>query len=130
MLQMVTANELVPKLPALVTADESEKPDTAILRRIDIVLQFLSDQLEQRPYFGGEQISLADITVGAALPLTTRLGLSLQAHPTLSAWCDRVTARPAWQQTEPETEALNTWKRWLSLMRKRTRKQQQQLAKS
>ncbi|MGF1522784.1 MAG: glutathione S-transferase family protein [Leptolyngbyaceae cyanobacterium] len=124
MLQMVTANELVPKLPALVTMDESENPDTATLRHVNIVLQFLSDQLGQRTYFGGDQLSLADITVGAALPLTTRLGLSLQAYPLLAAWCDRVMTRPAWQQTEPEAEALRTWRRWLSLMNKRMSKRQ------
>ena len=119
MLQLVTANELVPKLPALVQADESEGPDTTTLQHINTVLQFLSDQLGQRTYFGDGQISLADITVGAALPLTTRLGLSLQNYPTLSDWCDRIMARPAWQQTEPDAEAFNAWRRWLFLMRKR-----------
>ncbi|MEM9006188.1 MAG: glutathione S-transferase family protein [Cyanobacteria bacterium P01_F01_bin.86] len=123
MVQMVTANEFMPKLPAIVTVNTSENSDQAALQHIRTVLQFLAEQLGQRTYFGGEQISLADITVGAALPLTTRLGLDLQAYPSLAAWCDRVMARPAWQQTEPGAEALNAWQRWISIMVKRRRRQ-------
>lgn len=122
MVQMVVANEFVPKLPAILAANASEEADDsdrALMRRIDTVLQFLSEQLGQLEYFGGDRISLADITVGAALPLTTRLGLSLKEYPTLAAWCDRVMARSAWQQTEPEAEALASWQRWVTLMAKR-----------
>lgn len=119
MVQMVIANEFLPKLPALVAAGDPSEIDEGTRRHTDTVLKFLVEQLSYARFFGGEQLSLADVTVGAALPLTTRLGLDLRAYPTLLAWCDRVMARPAWQQTEPDDEALQAWKRWISLMVKR-----------
>jgi glutathione S-transferase len=122
MVQMAIANEFMPKLPLLAAADTPADVDRATQKQIDTVLKFLVDQLSYAPYFGGDQLSLADIAVGAALPLTTRLGLDLLGYPTLLAWCDRVTARPAWQQTDPTDENLSQWKRWVALMVERHRR--------
>ena len=115
MIQMAIANELMPKLPALVFSGESTT-DRATLRQVSTVLTFLSAQLGTDNYFGGNRISLADITAGAALPLIERLGFDLQEYPAIGAWCVRVMEREAWRQTEPEAEALNAWKRWVTRM--------------
>lgn len=123
MVQMVIANELVPKLPQLVLLETQSSPEEAMQRHIDTVLRFLAEQLGHADYFGGTTLSLADITAGAALPLTVRLGLSLQDYPTLATWCDRIVSRPAWQQTDPAPAALTTWKRWISAMVKRKQRQ-------
>lgn len=122
MVQMVIANELMPKLPALVVSGTSPS-DRSTSRQVSTVLEFLSDRLGANDYFGGDSLSLADISAGAVLPLMGRLGFDLQGYPTIEAWCSRVTNRDAWRQTEPEAEALQAWKQWVTQMvRARTRR--------
>ncbi|NEQ47355.1 MAG: glutathione S-transferase family protein [Leptolyngbya sp. SIOISBB] len=125
MVQLVVANELMPKLPKLVFLASDDAPtDEAVLQHVETVFTFLAEQLGHANYFGGDRLSLADLTVGAALPLLQRLGVNLQAHPSLAQWCDRVSQRPAWQQTEPNEADLQAWQRWISLMIKRHQRHQ------
>jgi len=121
--QMVTTNELTPKLLGLVIASDSPEPDVATVEQITTVLNFLTQQLGDSAYFGGDDLSLADITAGTAFPLLTRLGVELQGHPAIASWYKRITARPSWQQTELDDNAFNTWKRFVSLMIKRRQRQ-------
>ena len=126
MVQLVIANELMPQLPGLVFANAdaaTSEADRTIPRQLETVLTFLSVQLGTDEYFGGDRLSLADVTAGAALPLMTRLGVSLQAHPSLAAWCDRLTQRAAWQQTDPDAASLAAWQRWITLMVQRKKRQ-------
>ncbi len=125
MVQLVTANELMPKLPKLVfLADDAAPRDAATWQHVETVLTFLTEQLGRADYFGGDRLSLADITVGAALPLLQRLGVNLQTPQALEQWCNRVSARAAWQQTDPSEEDLQSWQRWISLMVKRHQRRQ------
>ncbi|MEM8640016.1 MAG: glutathione S-transferase family protein [Cyanobacteria bacterium P01_G01_bin.54] len=125
MVQLVIANELMPKLPQLVFLTDADTPtDATTLQQVETVFTFLAEQLGDADYFGGDRLSLADITVGAALPLIRRLGVDFQHHQTLGQWCDRISDRPAWQQTEPQAEALQAWQRWISLMVKRHQRSQ------
>ncbi|MGF1497668.1 MAG: glutathione S-transferase family protein [Elainellaceae cyanobacterium] len=123
MVQMVVTNELTPKLPALVMAEASPEPDEATLQQVATVLDFLTEQLGDAAYFGGDNLSLADITAGTAFPLLHRLGIGFEGHPAIAAWYERIAARPSWQQTELDDAAFNTWKRWVSLMVKRRQRQ-------
>ena len=107
MTQMVVSNELMPKLPLLVFAGEATTTDRATVRHVSTVLQFLTEQLGAEEYFGGDRLSLADITAGAVLPTMERLGFALKDYPTLKTWSDRVSDRVAWRQTNPSAEALN-----------------------
>lgn len=112
MVQMVTVNELVPKLSFLINADQV--PLTQELsRHIETVLTFLNGELDEHPYFGGERLNLADITVGATIPVLHRMGLELNAYSSLQRWCQTITARPAWVETSPSDVALSLWKRWI-----------------
>jgi len=124
MVQMVTTNELTTKLPAIVLAQESEVPDEALLQHLATGFTCLQEQLGDADYFGGDRLSLADITAGTTIGLMVRLGVSLAGYPALAAWHERITSRPSWQQTEPNTESFDTWKRWISLRIKRYQKQQ------
>lgn len=125
MVQLVIANELMPKLPQLVFLASDDAPtDEAVLQQVETVFAFLAEQLGHADYFGGDRLSLADITAGAALPLLQRLGVSLQAQPSLQQWCDRVSQRSAWQQTAPSDADLQAWQRWISLMIKRRQRRQ------
>lgn len=126
MVQMVTANELTPKIPALVMVDDSPDRGEAALQHLVTVLDFFTQQLGDAAYFGGNELSLADVTAGTALPLFVRLGLELNEHPAIAAWYERLMAREPWQKTEPDEEAFRTWKRWVSLRIKRRRRQKGQ----
>ncbi|NEO27144.1 MAG: glutathione S-transferase family protein [Kamptonema sp. SIO4C4] len=128
MVQMVTINELTPKLPALVLSNESPDPDEATLQHLATLLNFLSEQLGDSAYFGGANVSLADITAGTAFPLMTRLGIELQNYPSLAAWYERIIARNSWQQTQLNEDAFQTWKRWLLLQIKRRQRQRAKAA--
>ncbi|MDB9315016.1 glutathione S-transferase family protein [Spirulina sp. CS-785/01] len=119
MVQMVTINELTPKLPALVMSRESPEGDEGLWQQIQTILGFLSEQLGNGAYFGGECLSLADVTAGTAFPFMTRLGVELQGYPTLAAWYDRILARESWQKSQFDEEGFDTWKRWLLLQIKR-----------
>ncbi|MGF1458066.1 MAG: glutathione S-transferase family protein [Leptolyngbyaceae cyanobacterium] len=122
MVQMVIANELMPKLPALVFKQDADRsPAADIQQQVNTVFTFLEGKLGPASYFGGDRLSLADITAGAVMPLLRRLGMTLSKYPQLNAWCDRLSARPAWQQTEPTAADLQAWQRWITVMVKRHR---------
>ncbi|NEQ32946.1 MAG: glutathione S-transferase family protein [Leptolyngbya sp. SIO4C5] len=123
MVQMVTVNELTTKLPALVLASEASGFDEPLSQHLATVLSFLDQQLGGATFFGGDRLSLADITAGATFPLLKRLGVEWQTYPAIAAWFERITARPAWQQTEPDEADFAIWKRWILLMIKRRQRQ-------
>lgn len=123
MVQMVTVNELTPKFPALVPSDEDGAVNPTVLTHVYTVFDFFNEQLANAPYFGGDRLSLADVTAGAAVPLLVRLGLSLHDYPAIATWHNRLMLRPAWQQTEADDASFNTWKRWIALMIKRRKRQ-------
>jgi glutathione S-transferase len=112
MIVMVVANELVTKTLKLVAAlAESE---AAAAELVQVPLSFLNQELGDRPYFGGSALSQADIVAGTAVPLIARLGLSLEPYPALAAWCNRITSRPAWQQTNPDDKGFAIWRRFVA----------------
>ncbi len=115
MVQMVTVNELVTRIPHLAVAPQPE----SWAEPLAPALTFLTAQLGQKDYFGENSLSLADIVAGATLPLMHRLGLPLENYPGLDQWRMRLMARPAWQQTAPSDEAFAQWKRWVGVMVKR-----------
>ena len=118
MIQMVTVNELVPKF--LVFANAEVQPvseDT--LAQTENIFRFLAEQLGESTYFGGDRLNLADIIVGATVPLLYRLGVSLQLYPNLDRWQKQITEREAWQMTNPSEEDFQSWRRWIQLMIKR-----------
>jgi len=123
MVQMVTTNELTTKIPALLMASDAPEPDKATFRHIATILDFFSEQLGDSVYFGGDNLSLADITAGAVLPLQIRLGVELKEYPAIAAWYERIMARESWQQTEPDDDSFKAWKKWVSFVIKRRQKQ-------
>jgi len=123
MVQLVTANELLPKLPAITLASETAHPDSTLSAQLGTVFDFFTIELGDADYFGGDRLSLADITAGAIVPLLVRFGVSLETHPAIAAWHDRLRARSAWQQTEPDEESFQVWKRRITIMFKRYQRQ-------
>jgi glutathione S-transferase len=115
MVRMATVNELAPAMSPLigvmmgVSSPEPEKMEAA-KQKLDVVLQFFQRLLSGGPYFGGEQLSLADITTGVAIPWLPKLGMPLDGYPQIQAWCDRLQQRPAWQTTQATPEMLEKLK--------------------
>lgn len=123
MIQLVTTNELTPKLPALVNLSDAEASDNSTVQQIKTVLSFFAEQLAGTEYFTGETFSLADITAGTAISLVVRLGITLEEYPAITAWYDRLRERDSWQKTELSDESFETWRRWVALMIKRRQRQ-------
>lgn len=111
MVELVTANELLPTATVLfpimlgLPAGDAEKIEQA-RQKIAIVLKFFESLLDERPFFGSDNITLADSVAGTVVPWLLRGGVSLNDYPKLNAWCDRIQARPAWQKTKATPEII------------------------
>ena len=115
MVQLVTMNELWPAVFSLapqllgLPGGDSEKIKQA-QQKVATVLTFFEKLLDERPYFGSQNLTLAEVTAGTVIPWLPRGGMSLSDYPKLSAWCDRLMAREAWQATEATPEAIEALK--------------------
>ncbi|MGK7921667.1 MAG: glutathione S-transferase family protein [Trichodesmium sp.] len=109
MVQMVSVNELLPAITPLVSrildipGEDPEKVKKAE-EKIATVLTFFENLLGDRPYFGSDNLTLADVVAGTIIPILFRGGISLDKYPKISAWSSSLIARPAWQNSEA-TEA-------------------------
>jgi glutathione S-transferase len=64
--------------------------------RIEAALAALDRRLEETPYLAGRAYSLADIAyLPWILRLEARLGIGIDAHPSIGAWVERLLERPA-----------------------------------
>lgn len=79
--------------------NEAEVADALPMARTCVAA--LEEILGDRPYFGGEAISLADIAAGAHLDMAPASpeGREMLAGSPLSAWLERMIARPSFQKT-------------------------------
>ena len=118
MIQMVTVNELVTKFFIFANAQQRPISDKT-LKDVDNICQFFHTHLGSKTYFGGDTLNLADIVVGATIPLLCRLGLSLTSYSNLDRWHQTIINREAWQITEPKEEDFQKWRRWIQLRIKR-----------
>ncbi|MDY7006424.1 MAG: glutathione S-transferase family protein [Cyanobacteriota bacterium] len=112
MVQMVSVNELLPSIDALVPrifdlpGEDLEKVEKA-QQKIATTLTFFEKLLGDRSYFGSDNLTLADAVAGTIVPIfSIRGGISLSEYPKVSAWCDRLMARPTWQVSEATPEAF------------------------
>ncbi|MEC4819543.1 MAG: glutathione S-transferase family protein [Scytonema sp. PMC 1069.18] len=119
MVQMVSTNELVPKVMPLILESENSPKLVQAKEHINKVLQFLSERLGDNSYFGGEQITLADIVAGTDISLLPKLGVQLNHYPTLHDWFERLMQREAWRKTELSQEEFEQFKRVLIKLRQR-----------
>ncbi|MGQ4648628.1 glutathione S-transferase N-terminal domain-containing protein [Lyngbya aestuarii] len=114
MVEMVTLNELLPATIPLMRqmmelAVDSQKLDQA-KQQIAKVLNFFESKLGNSPYFINEQLTLADIVAGTAVPSLPLFGISLDNYPKLQNWCDALNKRESWQQTTPNPEEIEAAK--------------------
>ncbi|BCL36063.1 glutathione S-transferase family protein [Nostoc sp. MS1] len=113
MIQLVSANELLPATIALsgqilgLPGGDAEKIQQA-QQKAETVLKYFESLLDDRPYFGSEYLTLADIAAGTIVPWLLKSSLPFYDYPKLDAWCNRLLARPSWQATEPSIEAIKS----------------------
>ena len=116
MTQMLTANELFPAIVSLIYESEAAPQYEQARQRVDQVLMFMAELLGNRSYFGGDQLTLADIVVGAAIPLLPQLNFSLTPYPQINDWYQRVMNREAWQKTQMDEERFEVFKRRVKVL--------------
>ncbi len=115
MVELATINELlpasVPFFPVMLglSAGDPEKIEQA-LQKVSVVLNFFESLLDQRPFFGSENITLAEPVAGTVIPWLSRVGVTLSNYPKLNAWCDRLQTRPSWQKTAATPEVIEATK--------------------
>ena len=61
----------------------------------------LENLLQNNTYFGGYDITLADVVAGTAVPLLPNLGIELDEFPKLKAWSLRLMKWSSWIATQP-----------------------------
>jgi glutathione S-transferase len=119
MVQMVSTNELLPKVIALIFESEDSPKLAQAKQHLDIGLNFFNEALGDNLYFGGGQISLGDIVVGTDLSLLPKLGINFENYPKLNNWFERLMQRDVWQKTELSMEEYEQFKRVLKILIKR-----------
>lgn len=114
MAQLVTINELLPSMTAFMPSmfgfpGDKEKMEQGS-QKMAVSLNFLENLLGDRPFFGSDNITLAEPVTGTVIPWLSSIGIELNSYPKLDAWCDRVTSRPSWQQSQPTPRNLAEFK--------------------
>ncbi len=115
MVELVTTNELLPAAILLTPAilglpgADPEKIEQA-KQKISTVLKFFESLLDDRPFFGSQTITLAEAVAGTVVNWLPAGGVSFSEYPKLSAWCDRLTVRPAWRKTQVTSEMMEAMK--------------------
>jgi glutathione S-transferase len=115
MVRMTTINELAPAMSPMVSQmfgfgpPEAEKLEQS-KQKLAVVLQFFDRLLNGNAYFGGDHLSLADITAGVSIPWLPKLGMSIDEFQNIKAWSDRLQSRPTWQTTQATPEMLEKLK--------------------
>lgn len=87
MVEMVTVNELLPAINPLLRQmigldSDPEKIEEA-KQKATVVLNFFEQLLGDRPYFGSEQLTLADIVAGSSILFLPQMGVTFNLHSAL-----------------------------------------------
>lgn len=115
MVEMVTVNELLPAMNPLIRqmfgfpGSDPQKVEKAI-GQLTTILTYFESLLGDRPYFGSQNLTLADIVAGTVVPWGPAMGVPLDNYPKLKAWCEQLMERSAWQTTQPSQEEIEAFK--------------------
>ena len=67
--------------------------------------QVLNDHLRGRKYLLGDTLTIADFSVGVALPYAGKIKLPLSSYPEIERWHARLNELPAWREPFPDAKA-------------------------
>jgi glutathione S-transferase len=110
MVQLVTANELFPQMISLIYESEDSPQAAQAKQHIDKILQFFTELLGDRSFFGSQQLTLADIVAGLVVLSLPNLGVNLSDYPQINEWSERLMQRPVWQKTKLSSEEVEAFK--------------------
>ncbi|MEO1185791.1 MAG: glutathione S-transferase family protein [Cyanobacteria bacterium J06636_27] len=116
MVQMVSTNELVPKVYPLIMENQDSPKFIQAKEHVEKVLNFFADNLKDNDYFGGDNLSLADIIVGTDISFLPHLGIEFTKYPNLQNWFEKLMQRPSWKTTEMSPEEYQQFRRVLVRM--------------
>lgn len=116
MVQMLVDNKLFRPATTLLTESPHSLSYAQAEVRLSEVLHFLEDLLGSQDYFGGDRLSLGDITLGTALHLLPDSHPWLQTYPALQAWWHRLQARPTWQHLGLSASDIHYFQRRVKLI--------------
>ncbi|MGB3755091.1 MAG: glutathione S-transferase family protein [Rivularia sp. (in: cyanobacteria)] len=119
MVQMVSTNEFVPKVLPLILEDRDSPKFIEAKQQVEKILEFFAENLKDNSYFGGDNLSLADIIAGTDISFLPYLEIDFSRYPNLNNWFERLTQRSSWQQTELSVEEFEQFRRVLMIMSKR-----------
>ena len=88
MAQMVANNELSSLVIPLMTETENSPKLKQTKRKIERILNFITELLAEDAYFGGDSLSLGDIVAGNSIILANKLGFDLGQFEKIERWCD------------------------------------------
>jgi glutathione S-transferase len=58
--------------------------------KVNTVLAFFEGLLDDRPFFGSNNVTFAECVAGTVVPLLSwQVGVSIDGYPKIQAWCDR-----------------------------------------
>lgn len=124
MVQMVTVNELLPAMNPLIQqmmgfCELDSQKQEEFKQKVAMALNFLENLIgvdaerlvaRHRSYFGANNLTLADIVAGTAVPWCPSIGVPLDGYPKLNAWCEQLIQRNSWQITQPTPDAIEAFK--------------------
>ncbi|MCT7987550.1 glutathione S-transferase family protein [Laspinema olomoucense] len=121
MIEILTLTQMMPPMRPLMMhsmgfSQETPEKLQEAKQNMGQVLRFFESKLADRLFFGDEQLTLADIVAGTAIPFLPSLGVPLEDYPQLKDWCDRLMARESWQQTQPTEEEITEFKTQLKIL--------------
>jgi glutathione S-transferase len=115
MVNMVTVNELVPAMnplsaKALGMREVGEEEVNKSQEKIATVLTFFEQLLGNKPYFSGENITLAECVFGTVAALFPMIQVSLDNYPNLQNWLVKLNQRESFIKTAPTPEMIEAFK--------------------
>lgn len=128
MVQMVAINELLPAAAGLIIEYKDPQKLEYAEQRAKTVLKFYENLLGDRLYFGGKNLTLAEVVAGTLVPILPNLGLSLANYPKLHDWSERLLSRESWQQIQLSTEEFEDFKRRIRVLAKIWQRRRRQRA--
>lgn len=83
-----------------------QQPDEAVVEKaikaFDTYAPVLNGQLEGKRYIIGDDLTLADFSVGASFTYAGPAGAPLDSYPHIKAWLGRLDELPAWKASAPQ----------------------------
>ena len=126
MVQSVALSELLPATAGLIIHHKNNQELEYSKYRVTHVLSFFEEILGDRHYFGGQNLTLAEIVAGTLVPTLPNLGISLTDYPRLSNWSERLLERNSWQQIQLSAEEFDNFKRRIRVLAKIWQKRRRQ----